>query len=208
MNYDYNTIRTHLILPEYGRNIQQMINHIKTIENREERNKAAKTIVHIMGNMNPQMKDSADARQKLWDQLAIIADFELDIDWPIIPPKKEELYEKPSMLEINQKDIQYKHYGRMIEKIIEKAVTMEDGEEKNALILITANHMKKSYLKWNREAVSDEQILEDMKFLSKGRLVLSDSLKLNETKEILNRTNNNNNNLKNKKRNFQRSNQK
>lgn len=185
MEYDYNTTRNKLILPEYGRNIQKMVNHLKTIEDREERNNAARTVIAVMGNLNPHLRDVNDFKHKLWDHLAIISDFELDIDSPYDWPEKEDLIQKPNVVPYNQHHIRFKHYGRSIVLMIEKAVALSDGEEKTDLIRMIAYHMKKSYLTWNREAVSDEEILMDLKTLSGGKLEISEDLKLPETKEIL-----------------------
>jgi hypothetical protein len=185
MEYDYNTSRNKLILPEYGRNIQKMVNYVKSIEDREERNKAAKTVIAVMGNLNPHLRDVNDFKHKLWDHLAIIADFDLDIDSPYDWPEKAALEQKPNKVPYNQHSIRYKHYGRSIVLMIEKAVELEEGEEKTDLIRMIAYHMKKSYLTWNREAVSDEEILTDLKTLSAGRIEVKEDLKLPETKEIL-----------------------
>jgi len=184
-DYDYNTSRKKLILPEYGRNIQKMVNYLKTIEDREERNRAARTVIAVMGNLNPHLRDVSDFKHKLWDHLAIIADFDLDIDSPYDWPEKARLEEKPSKVPYNQHSIRYKHYGRSIVMMIEKAVELEPGEEKEDLVRMIANHMKKSYLTWNREAVSDEEIFQDLKTLSGGKLEISGDLKLPETREIL-----------------------
>lgn len=185
MSYDYNTSRERLILPEYGRNIQKMINHIKTIEDREERNKAARTIIGVMGNLNPHLRDVGDFKHKLWDHLAIIADFDLDIEFAYEIPRRESLISSPNRVDYNQHNIRYKHYGRSIVLMIQKAVEMEPGQEKEDLVRMIAYHMKKSYLTWNREAVSDEEILSDLKTLSGGQLEVSSELRLPETKEIL-----------------------
>lgn len=185
MSYDYNSSRKKLILPEYGRNIQKMVNHLKTIEDRDERNKAARTVIGVMGNLNPHLRDVNDFKHKLWDHLAIIADFELDIDSPYDLPKPESLKNKPNKIPYNQHKIKYKHYGRSIGMMIDKAVELEEGEEKKDLVRMIAYHMKKSYLTWNREAVSDEEIFLDLKALSGGRLQISEDLKLPETREIL-----------------------
>jgi len=185
MEYDYNTSRDSLILPEYGRNIQKMVNYVKSIEDREERNKAAKTVIAVMGNLNPHLRDVNDFKHKLWDHLAIIADFDLDIDSPYDWPEKASLEKRPNTVPYNQHSIRYKHYGRSIVLMIEKAVELEEGEEKADLIRMIAYHMKKSYLTWNREAVSDEEILTDLKTLSAGRIDVKEDLKLPETKEIL-----------------------
>ena len=185
MPYDYNSSRKKLVLPEYGRNIQKMVNHIKTIEDREERNKAARTVIAVMGNLNPHLRDVQDFKHKLWDHLAIIADFDLDIDSPYEWPERESLESKPNKVAYNQHSIKKKHYGRSITLMIDKAVELEDGEEKQDLVRMIAYHMKKSYLTWNREAVSDEEIFADLNTLSGGKLEISEELKLPETKEIL-----------------------
>ncbi|MBN1131674.1 MAG: DUF4290 domain-containing protein [Bacteroidales bacterium] len=185
MTYDYNTSRERLIMPEYGRNIQKMVNHILTIEDREERNRAANTLISIMGNLNPHLRDINDFKHKLWDHLAMISDFRMDIDYPYTPPERQILVEKPKSIPYHQHSIKYKHYGHSIVMMIEKAIEMEPGEEKEDLVKMIANHMKKSYLTWNREAVSDEEILIDLKTLSRGKLEISDDLKLSETHEIL-----------------------
>ncbi len=185
MEYDYNTRRAHLVLPEYGRNIQKMVEHLLTIEDREERNKAARTVIAVMGNLNPHLRDVADFKHKLWDHLAIISDFKLDIDSPYETPTPELLAEKPKKIPYNQKPIRFKHYGHSIVLMIEKAVEMEDGEEKQDLVKMIAYHMKKSYLTWNREAVNDREILEDLVTLSNNRLQLDPNLELPETRDIL-----------------------
>lgn len=185
MSYDYNSSRKKLILPEYGRNIQKMVNHIKTIEDRDERNKAARTVIGVMGNLNPHLRDVGDFKHKLWDHLTVIADFDLDIDSPYELPARESLISKPDKVPYHQFKIKKKHYGRSITLIIEKAVALEPGEEKEDLVRMIAFHMKKSYLTWNREAVSDEEIFADMKTLSGGVLEVSPDLKLPETKDIL-----------------------
>jgi hypothetical protein len=185
MTYDYNSSRKKLILPEYGRNIQKMVNHIKTIEDREERNKAAQTVIGVMGNLNPHLRDVNDFKHKLWDHLAIIADFDLDIDSPYPWPEPESFESKPDKVPYHQHRIAKKHYGRSIVLMIEKAVALEAGEEKDDLVKMIAYHMKKSYLTWNREAVSDSEIFTDMKTLSGGVLIANPDLKLPETKDIL-----------------------
>ena len=185
MAYDYNSSRDKLILPEYGRNIQKMVNHIKTIEDRDERNKAAKTVIGVMGNLNPNLRDVNDFKHKLWDHLAIISDFDLDIDSPYELPERESLQSKPDKVPYSQHSIGKKHYGRSIVLMIEKAVAFEAGEEKDDLVKMIAYHMKKSYLTWNREAVTDEEIFANMKTRSAGKLEVKGDLKLPETKDIL-----------------------
>ncbi len=186
MDYDYNTSRKKLILPEYGRNVQKMVEHVLQIEEREERNKAARTLISIMGNLNPHLRDQGDYKHKLWDHLAIMSDFKLDIDSPYDKPEPSKLAEKPKSIPYQQERIRYKHYGKYIEMMVKKAVEMEEGEEREFLVRLLANHMKKSYLTWNRENVSDEQIFSDLKELSGGKILLqSEEYKLNETRDIL-----------------------
>ncbi len=186
MDYDYNTSRKKLILPEYGRNIQKMINHILQIEDREERNKAANTIIGIMGNLNPHLRDIGDFKHKLWDHLAIISDFKLDIDSPYELPTREKLDEKPNTIDYTQADLKFKHYGKSLQLMLKKASEMEEGEERKYLIELLANHMKKAYLTWNREAVEDEQIFTDMKEITGGKIdLLNDDVHLSETRDIL-----------------------
>ncbi len=185
MIYDYNTQRKKMNLPEYGRNVQKMVDHIKTIEDREERNRAAKTIIQIMGNLNPHLRDIGDFKHKLWDHLALIADFDLDIDTPFPPPEQAKFNERPNQIPYRQGDIRYLHYGRIIELMIDAASEMDDGEEKEYLTNLIVNQMKKAYVTWNRSQVSDEVIISDMKFLSAGRLKMTDGVKLLEVRDLI-----------------------
>jgi hypothetical protein len=185
---DYNTTRKQLVLPEYGRNIQKMINHIKTVEDREERNKLANAVIHIMGNMNPHLRDVGDFKHKLWDHLAIISDFELDVDFPYPLPEKEELVKAPEKITYNDKrDVNFLHYGRLIESMIHRAVDYPEGEERDYLIETLGNQMKKSYITYNREVVGDDQIFRDMIFISHGKLTIPEGLTLKETKDLKNK---------------------
>lgn len=188
MDYDYNTSRKKLALPEYGRNIQKMVDKVTAIENREERNQAARAMIGIMGNMNPHLRDVSDFKHKLWDHLALISDFKIDIDSPYPIPTLDTLNERPKPMSYNICSIKYKHYGKVIEMMIHKAAEMEEGEEKESLINLIANHMKKSYLTWNREMVSDEVIFHDLEELSEGKIKINKDQKLAETKDILAKT--------------------
>ena len=193
---EYNTSRKKLVLPEYGRNIQKMVELTKAEPDKEKRNKMAQAIIAIMGNMNPHLRDIADFKHKLWDHLAIISEFNLDIDSPYDLPIIETLQEKPESVPYNNKDAKFKHYGQTIEKMVKVATDMEDGELKEILIQLIANHMKKSYLTWNKEAVADELIFKDLKVLSGGKIDLNiEETTLTETKDIL---------AKNKRRRIQR----
>lgn len=183
---EYTTLQGNLILPEYGRNIQQMVEHAMTIENKEERTRCVKTIINIMGNLFPYLRDVNDFKHKLWDHLAIMSDFKLDIDYPYEVLKKENLYTKPERIPYKNSRIKYLHYGRTLEQMIEKAVAYPEGEERNNLILLIANHMKKCFLTWNKEVVDDRKIFDDLRLLSDGKIDLNcDFLKLMESKDIL-----------------------
>jgi len=185
MSYDYNTQRKKLVLPEYGRNVYKMVEHLMSIEDREERNKAARAIISIMGNLNPHLRDVADFKHKLWDHLFIMSDFKLDIDSPYEKPTPEVLFEKPRPVPYSNYNIRFKHYGKVIELMINKAADYPEGKEREALIRLIANHMKKCYLTWNREVVSDDIIFDDLRNLSNGKIVIDNGLKLSETRDIL-----------------------
>ena len=184
MEYDYNTSRNKLILPEYGRNIQKMVEHILSIEDREERNRLAQAVIIIMGNMNPHLRDINDFKHKLWDHLAIMASFKLDIDYPYEIPQPEEFAEKPRTVSYNTNDIRYRHYGRIVEDLITEAIKLPESEDKDTLIRLIANHMKKSYLAWNRDSVTDEIIFNDLYELSNKRLTVKEGVKLSEQKDF------------------------
>jgi len=185
MSYDYNTSRNTLKLPEYGRNIQKMVEYLMTIEDREQRNKMAYAVISVMGNMNPHLRDISDFKHKLWDHLSIMSDFKLDIDSPYKKPEPKVFNEKPRRVGYKLNEIKYKHYGRTLEMLIDAASKYPEGEEKEQLIKIIANHMKKSYLTWNREVVSDGEIFKDLRELSGGKINIGGDLKLNDSREIL-----------------------
>jgi len=181
---DYNSDRSKLPLPEYGRNLQNMVNHIMTLEDRNERNRAARTIIDIMGNMYPYLRDINDFKHKLWDHLAIMTDFKLDIDYPYTPPAPEFFNTAPQKIPYSLNKIKYRHYGKTIEFLLEKAAVYENEKEKELLIKLIANHMKKSYIMWNKDSVTDDKIMQDIAEISKGKIVLS-QLQLADTKDIL-----------------------
>ncbi|WP_397362455.1 DUF4290 domain-containing protein [Olleya sp. R77988] len=172
---EYNTEREHLIIPEYGRHIQKMINHAKLQDTKEERNKLAKSIIAVMGNMQPHLRDVADFQHKLWDQLFIMSNFELDADSPYGVPSKEELSERPEVLEYPQNFPKYRFYGNNIKTMIDVANTWEEGEMKEALLYTIANHMKKCFLNWNKDTVEDEVIFTHLFELSDGKINLKGS---------------------------------
>ncbi|WP_027136648.1 DUF4290 domain-containing protein [Gaetbulibacter saemankumensis] len=172
---EYNTEREHLIIPEYGRHMQKMINHAKTLESKEERNKVAKAIIAVMGNMQPHLRDVPDFQHKLWDQLFIMSNFELDVDSPYEKPTKELLEERPEPLKYPQNFPKYRFYGNNIKTMIDVANTWEDGELKEALTYTIANHMKKCFLNWNKDTVEDDVIYDHLFELSGGKINLKNS---------------------------------
>ena len=189
---EYNTQRKKMELPEYGRSVQNMVDHALTIEDREERQRCANTIVNIMGGMFPHLRDVPDFKHKLWDHLAIMADFKLDIDYPFEIVKKEDLVIKPERLAYPNGALRYRHYGRFLESMIKKLSEMEDGEEKEALLHMLAVQMKKNLYNWNKEGIEDQKIVDDLREYSNGAIDLKvEDLRLND---LLRHNNNNNNN--------------
>ena len=184
---EYNTQRGKMIIPEYGRNIQKMVDFATTIQDREKRTEAAHVIVNIMSHINPGVRESKEYQRSLWDHLYIISDFKLEIESPFPPPSRDQLTKKPEQVPYSDGKIRYPHYGKNIEAMIQKAIDFEEGAEKEALILTIANHLKKSYLNWNRDSVNDETIIKHLGELSDHKLVLTESQKLAATPEILSR---------------------
>lgn len=169
---EYNAERPHLIIPEYGRHLQKLIEQAVALENRDERNKAARYIIGVMGGLNPHLRDVPDFQHKLWDQIFIMSDFKLDVDSPYPIPSREVLNVKPGPLSYPQNFPKYRFYGNNIKYMIDVANSWEDGEMKNALIIVIANHMKKSYLSWNKDTVKDDVIFEHLLELSDGKINL------------------------------------
>ena len=179
---EYNTNRTKLLMPEYGRNIQMMVEYCKSILSKEERNEVAKTIVEFMGQRNPHLRDEENYKHKLWDHLYILADYDLDVDAPYPFPTKEELDQKPNRMDYPSFDNEYKFYGKSILQLIDRAIELEEGEEKEALIQVIANNMKKSYNVYNKEHVQDEVIFRHLKELSQDKLDLTGIETLDKSK--------------------------
>ena len=183
---EYPTLQGKLIMPEYGRNIQQMIVHALTIEDREERTRCVNTIINIMGNLFPYLRDVNDFKHKLWDHVAIMSDFKLDIDYPYEILKQENLYSRPETIPYKNSRIRYMHYGRNLEEMIERVATYPEGELKNEIIRMIANQMKKCFLTWNKEVVDDRKIFDDLREMSKGKVDLSEeNFKLVESRDVL-----------------------
>lgn len=172
---EYNTERPKLIIPEYGRHIQKMVDHAIATEDKDERNKIAKGIIAVMGNLNPHLRDVPDFQPMLWDQLFIISDFKLDVDSPYPIPSREELMERPEPLGYPQNFPKYRFYGNNIKRMIDVAVSWEEGDKKDGLIITIANHMKKCFLNWNKDTVEDEVIFAHLLELSDGKINLKNS---------------------------------
>ena len=174
-NLEYNTIREDLIIPEYGRHIQKMIHHASSQKSKEERNRIAKSVISVMGNLQPHLRDVSDFQHKLWDQLFIMSDFKLDVDSPFEKPKKEELLAKPDPLSYPQNFPKYRFYGNNIKIMIDEAVKWDSGDKKEALVYIIANHMKKCFLNWNKDSVEDQVIFDHLYELSNSKIDLRNS---------------------------------
>jgi hypothetical protein len=181
----YNTEKEKIAIPEYGRCIQEMIKKLPEIEDRQQRTEAAKYIISVMVQMNPQIKESSDYEHKLWDHLYIISDYQLDVDSPYEPPTIESQRKKPQHIGYQNNDIKYGHYGQYLVKMIEAASQEENEEVREALAYSLASQMKRNYLEWNKSVVNDQVILDDLKNISGGRLVIGDESKLNSTGDLL-----------------------
>ena len=184
---EYNTQQTPMIISEYGRNIQKMVDYACTLKNKEERNKAANAIIVVMGALNPHLRDVTDFKHKLWDHIFIISKFKLDVESPYPKPKPESFQTKPKRVKYPSQDIKYKHYGKTVEDLIAKGIEMEEGDKKKYYVETLANLMKRSYLTWNRDSVNDEVIVQHLKELSKGKLNLSADFRFSDTRDILQR---------------------
>lgn len=175
----YNTERVKLWMPEYGRNVQKMVDYLKTIEDREKRNQQAKAIVKVMEILNPQVHVQENWEQKLWDHLHIVSGFDLDIDAPYPAPTQEHFYERPVVVPIEKKPIKANHYGRNIESIIDLIAEHEEGDVKTSMIRSLAIYMRQQYLIWNKDSVADETIFQDIEKLSDYRIKVPEGLQLN-----------------------------
>jgi len=171
---EYNTQRPKMSLPEYGRSVQKMIDYALTVEDKAERTKIANSIIIIMRQLAPHLKDLEDPDHKLWSHLYFMSDFKLDVDSPYPKPSPDSFQTRPDIVPYPQNKIKYGHYGKTIQLIIEKACIMEEGPEKAAFTREIANLMKRFYLTWNRDTVSDEVIIKHLEDLSNGNLKLAD----------------------------------
>ena len=195
MNFDYNTTRNELILAEYGRNVQNMVKYIIELPDLEERNKYAQAVIDLMGFLNPHLRDVADFKHKLWDHLHIISGYKIEVDSPYPKPTPEAALVKPAHIGYPQQKIKYKHYGKTVEVLIERAKAVEEPERRAAMVQGIANFMKMAYVTWNKDSVADETIIKNLRELSGGQLQLDENVNLNkvEFRPPVNRAATNNN---------------
>lgn len=195
---EYNTARPKMLIPEYGRNVQKMVDHAVSIADRDERNKVADSIIKVMGELKPELRDVEEYKPKLWTHLFIMSNFELDVDSPYPLPNRETLSEPPGRVAYPQSKIKIGHYGKNVEKLIEKAIEMEDEDERTALVHTIACMMKQFYLTFNSTSIEDDMIIDHLGKLSNGKIKLTDVSFLPSTASVLKSqgisTNNNNNN--------------
>jgi hypothetical protein len=202
---EYNTSRGKMLLPEYGRNVQNMIMHAHKIENREERNRAVQAIIVVMGQLNPHLRDVDDYRHKLWTHLFIMSDFQLDVDSPYEKPEREALAERPDIMPYPKGKIRFGHYGQYTQKILELSKGMKDVGERVYMTNSMGNFMKKQYLLHNNNAVENQVIADQLHELSHSELTIEKPEDLIGTNQVLkelgiqNNNNNNNNNQRNQK---------
>ncbi|PCJ94990.1 MAG: methionyl-tRNA formyltransferase [Flavobacteriaceae bacterium] len=172
-NLEYNTERSHLIIPEYGRHFQKMVDHAVSIADRDERNKVAQSIISVMGNLQPHLRDVPDFQHKLWDQLFIMSNFNLEVDSPFPITTEEMLKERPEPLDYPQNFPKYRFYGNNIKRMVDVAISWEKGNMRDGLEYAIANHMKKCYLNWNKDTVDDSAIFKHLMELSDGKIDLA-----------------------------------
>lgn len=183
MEMKYNTERESLTMPEYGRSVMEMVNRLKTIEDRGKRSEQAAAIVRVMELLNPQVRQQEDFRHKLWDHLFIIGGFDLDIDSPYPCPEPARFETRPVPLPMKGTKIRATHYGRNIERVIELIAAEPEGEVKESLIRGLATYMRQQYLIWNKDNVADETIFADIEKLSQGRLTVPEGIELDKIAE-------------------------
>ena len=184
-NMEYNTSRGKMLLPEYGRNVQNMIMHAHEINDREERNRAAQAIIVVMGQLNPHLRDVDDYRHKLWTHLFIMSDFQLDVDSPYDKPEREALAKRPDIMGYPKGKIRFGHYGQYTQKILELSKGMEDVGERKYMTNAMGNFMKKQYLLHNNSAVENQVIADQLHELSQSDLTIENPEELTGTNLVL-----------------------
>ncbi|MFT4980843.1 MAG: hypothetical protein ACI9UR_000688 [Bacteroidia bacterium] len=212
---EYNTAREPMQIPEYGRNIQKMIEFAKTIEDKDERNKAAKSIIKVMGQVNPALKNLEGLTHKIWDHMFIISGFDFDVDSPFPKPLREDFELGPDQIPYPDSQPKYRHYGKVVIQMAKKVAVEENEENRNKMGVAIANVMKRAYLNWNRDSVEDRVIKKDLLDISEGKIALSAEIDLAPAKDLIDPTlkaatnnkhkrkggrNNNNNNNNNRKK--------
>ena len=171
MNKNYNYLRRRLMIPEYGRHIQEMIDSLLEIEDRDERTRQAKAVIAVMGNLNPLLRDTAEFTHKLWDHLFIMSDFKLDVDSPYALPTRDDLEVKPEKLEYPQSDISHKHYGKNIARVLNR-LKYEEPENVESQLGDVVLYMRNKSMEYNQEHPTAEMIINDIKVLSEGAINL------------------------------------
>ena len=182
---EYNTQRDALIIPEYGRYVQRMVQACMEEPDREKRTGMAKAVVYTIGKLNPQLRNNGEGERTMWDHVHVMSGYKLDVDSPFPPPSAEQRTCKPRLVAYPGKEIRYGHYGKLVERMIEQCAAMEEGPEKAAFTLMIANQMKKQFLTWNRDSVGDGAIIKDLGDLSKGKLRLAPDQQLTSTDALL-----------------------
>jgi len=195
-NMEYNTTRGPLRMPEYGRNVQNMIAYALTIEDRAERNRAAQAIIEVMGQLNPHLRDVDDYRHKLWTHLFVMSNFELDVDSPYPPPDKQTLYSPPQRVNYPKSEIRYGHYGQYTQKILKLAPNIENRQQRDFLKTKMANFMKYQYMNYNNGTVENNVIVNQLKELSNGALIIENPNELTSTNVLLRQIEQNNTSIK------------
>ncbi|WP_207422213.1 DUF4290 domain-containing protein [Desertivirga brevis] len=178
MIFDYNTTRDKLILAEYGRNVQNMVAYICSLPTKEERNRHAQVVIDLMGFLNPHLRDVTDFKHKLWDHLHIISDFKIDVDSPYPKPAEEAMHKRPEPLGYPQRPIRFKHYGKTVEMMIKRAKAVDEPQRRQLMVQNIASFMKVAYVTWNKDTVADETIVNDLRELSNGELILDENYTL------------------------------
>jgi uncharacterized membrane protein YgcG len=167
---EYNTTRTKMLMPEYGRNVQRMVEYLMTLKDKDQRRRNAEAIVELMGTLNPNLKQIEDYKHKLWDHLVQMTDFKLDVDAPYPPPTPEQLFKKPDPIPYPQGNIEHRHFGKNLEQLIEKALKEKDPEKKQGFVQTIGYYMKLSYVNWHKEPVHDDMIKTELAALTNGEL--------------------------------------
>ncbi|MBX2962451.1 MAG: DUF4290 domain-containing protein [Cyclobacteriaceae bacterium] len=170
---EYNTARPHIILKEYGRNVQKLVEYIRSVPDKNKRTELSATLIELIKQLTPSLKDQPENPQRLWDDLYIIADFNLDINNPYPVPEPEVLFKKPMKVNYPQSKVRFKHYGKNIEKLVKEALKKEDPAEKEEAIIYLGKLMKTFFGAWNKEMLDDSVILNDIKIMSEGKLTLN-----------------------------------